>query len=463
MKFNRQAFYRLTPLCVFLVMLSACSGNGQPKQGENQNNAQRGSGGGGGRGGRGRGDAVAVKSTTPQRIAIQRVVDLSGSLISPDQVRVSSEVGGIISSVNAELGQEVRTGQVLIQLDTRELQLAVERAESALRQTEAQLGMDSARPTVVPPDDQIASVRTANANRDDARIKLRQTQEQVTKGLLPRADLDTVETRLKVAEAAVQSALENVRSLKASLQDRRASHELAKKKVADASIRAPVSGVISERLVQKGEFIRENTQVATIVQLSPLKLQTAVQEKYANTIRRNLLVQFKVESFPDEVFEGRVSNISPSVNQQTRTFPVEITVSNSGGKLKPGFFAKGAILTEKDENVLAVPQEALSTLAGVSSVYVIENGEVRQQNVKLGVQEGNFYEVLEGLQGTESLAASSLNEITSGMKVTVSGSPQRAEGATAPNVPPKEVEPETAPRSGGGNNNGARRGDGGNE
>jgi RND family efflux transporter MFP subunit len=451
MKFNRQAFYRFIPICALFLTIAACSGNGQAKQGQNQNSSGP-QGAGGGRGGRGRGEAVAVKSTTPQRISIQRAVDLSGSLVSPDQVRVSSEVGGVISSVNAELGQQVRAGEILIQLDPRELQLAVERTESALRQTEAQLGMDSARPGVIPPDEQIASVRTANANRDDARIKLAQTQEQVTKGLLPRADLDTVETRLKVAEAAVQSALENVRSLKASLQDRRAAHELARKKVADASIRAPASGTIAERLVQRGEFIRENTQVATIVQLSPLTLQTAVQEKYANIIRRNLLVQFKVESFPDEVFEGRVSNISPSVNQQTRTFPVEITVANPGGRLKPGFFAKGAILTEKDENVLAVPQEALSTLAGVSSVYVIENGEVRQQNVKLGVQEGNFYEVLDGLQGTESLAASSLNEITTGMKVTTTGGPQRADGQTPP-----------APRGGGSGNSGARRGDGGNE
>jgi len=244
--------------------------------------------------------------------------------------------------------------------------------------------------------------------------------------------------------------------LKASLQDRRASYELAKKKVADASIRAPVSGAIAERLVQKGEFIRENTQVVTIVQLSPLQLQTAVQEKYANIIRRNLVVQFKVEPFPDEVFEGRVSNISPSVNQQTRTFSVEITVTNPRGRLKPGFFAKGAILTEKDTNVLAVPQEALSTLAGVSSVYVIENGEVRQQNIKLGVQEGNFYEVLEGLQGTESLAASSLNEITTGMKVTA------VAVAPAKDAPAKNAQPSGEGQRRGGGRDRNSVGDGGN-
>lgn len=454
MKLKLQSLFLVVPVCVLVLALQSCSGGNEGQQ-KNQNGGQRGGGG------RGRGDAVHIKSTTPQRISIQRMVDLSGSLISPDQVRVSSEVDGTVASVDADLGQEVQSGQILIQLDTRELQLSVERAESALRQTEASLGIDSSRPGAIPADEQIASVRTALANREDARLKLTQTQELVNKGLVAKSDLDTNDTRLKVAEAAVQSALENVRSLRASLQDRRASHELAKKKLADASIRAPASGTIAERLVQKGEFIRANTQVATIVQLNPLKLQTAVQEKYANVIRRNLAVQFRVEPFPDDVFEGRVSNISPSVNQQTRTFPVEILVSNASGKLKPGFFAKGAILTQRDENVLAVAQEAVSTLAGVSSVYVIEEGAVRQQNVSLGVQEGNFLEITDGLKGTEQLAASNLNEITTGMKVTLAetggtSAPGRGEQAAERGTQPVPQGQDQKPTSG------ARRGFGGN-
>jgi HlyD family secretion protein len=452
MKLKKRPIFLLITLPLVLFTLQACGGSGQAQQSQGNTGGQRGERGGGrGRGG----DTVQVRSTTPRRIAIQRIVDLSGSLISPDQVRVSSEVDGIVASVDADLGQEVRAGQVLIQLDTRELQLAVDRAESALRQTEAQLGIDSSRPNVIPAEEEVAAVRTAIANREDARAKLRQTQELSSKGLVPRADLDTNETRLKVAEAGVQSALESVRSLRASLQDRKASYELAKKKVTDASVRAPASGAIAERLVQKGEFIRANTQVATIVQLNPLKLQTAVQEKYANVIRRNLAVQFRVEPFPDEVFEGRVSNISPTINQQTRTFPVEILVANPTGKLKPGFFAKGVILTQKDENVLAVPQEAVSTLAGVSSVFVIEDGTIRQQNVTLGAQEGNFIEILDGLKGTETLAASNLNEITTGMKVTVATNAPGRSGATETSVLPAPNP--TAPRG-----TGPRRGSGGN-
>jgi HlyD family secretion protein len=462
MKLNLQAFFKLVSLCFLLVALSSCSNSSQQKQGQNQTGGgQRG----GGRGGRGRGgsDPVPVKTTSIQRISIQRSVDLSGSLVSPDQVRVSSEVAGVISSINADLGEEVQAGQILVQLDTRELQLAVERAESALRQTEAQLGVDGSKSSTIPPDEQIASVRTAVANRDDARVKLRQTQESVAKGLVARSDLDTNETRVKVAEANLQAAIENVRALKASLQDRRAAYELSKKKLADASIRAPAAGAISERLVQRGEFVRENTQIVTIVQLNPLKLQTAVQEKFASIIRRNLPVQFKVEPYPNEVFQGRILNISPSINDQNRTFPVEVLVANPTRKLKPGFFAKGTILTNKDENIMAVPQEALSTLAGVSSVYIIENGAVRQQNVTLGTQEGNFYEVVDGLKGNEVLAASSLNEITTGMKVVMmEGDSPKTNKATAAKDEKSDKAAEGQKRGGRGKRKAAPVADGGN-
>src|SRR5262245_30587934 len=91
--------------------------------------------------GAGRAQAVSVQTTGVERAAIQRTVDLAGTLVSPDQARVSSEVAGVVERVDVQLGQEVRPGQVLAELQSRELQLALDRAESALRQTEAQLGM----------------------------------------------------------------------------------------------------------------------------------------------------------------------------------------------------------------------------------------------------------------------------------------------------------------------------------
>ena len=111
-------------------------------------------GGRGGRGGRGGGGgAIHVETSTLKRISVERRVDLSGTLVSPDQARVSSEVAGVVREVTVQLGSAVRVGDVLVRLEPRELTLALERAESALRQIEAQLGIDRAHDSQLPPDE----------------------------------------------------------------------------------------------------------------------------------------------------------------------------------------------------------------------------------------------------------------------------------------------------------------------
>lgn len=397
--FNARAA-KTFPLCVLLTVSGACSsGPPQPQRAESRR------------------AAVQIQTTQVERISIQRQVDVAGTMVSPDQAKVSSEVGGVIRQVLMELGQEVRPGQILVQLEPQELTLALRRAESNLRQTEAQLGIDGTRVKEPPPDEEVPSVRRALANLEDARVQLARAVRLNGQGLLPQVDLDAAQTRMKVNEAAYQSALEEVRSLRAGLQEKRAAYELAQKKLNDASIRSPVSGSVSERLVHPGEYIRENTPVVVIVQMNPLKLRTAVQERHAGLIQPGLPVQFKVESLPGVTFEGKVAFVSPAVEQATRTFTVEILVDNHDRRLKPGFFAKGVIFTRQDANVLAVPEDAVSTLAGVSTVFAVENDKVRPQIVTLGVHEGKFFEVVEGLKGTEVLAVTNLSQLATGVPV----------------------------------------------
>jgi RND family efflux transporter MFP subunit len=362
---------------------------------------------------------VAIRTTNVQRISIQRDVDLAGSLISPDQAKVSSEVAAVVRRVLVELGQEVAAGQIVAKLDTQELELALQRALSQLKQTEAQFGIDGVRVKEPPPDEQISSVRLAAANRDDAQAQLRRAQRLKSQNLLSQADLDTAETRVKVTEANYQAALETVQSLRATLQERRHAAELARKKLNDTDIRSSVGGQVSERFVQQGEYIRENTPVVTIVQMNPLKVKTAIQERYAGIVRVGLPVEFFVESAPGQKFLGRVANVSPSVDQATRTFPVEILVDNRDRRLKPGFFVKGVIFTHKDENVLAVSESAVSTLAGVSNVFIIEDGKARQQMVSLGTRIGDVFELTSGLKGDEILASSNLNMLATGVPVKI--------------------------------------------
>ena len=365
----------------------------------------------------GRSSPIAVSTAPVQHISIQRTVDLAGTLISPDQARVSAEAAGVVQSVTVRLGDEVARGQELVRLAPRELELALERAQSALRQTEAQLGMSDEESQPLP-DDQIAAIRTAAANLEDARTQNQRAEQLAARGLLAGAEVEATRTKLKVAEAGYESAIETVRSLKASLQDRRAAYQLAQKKLNDAVIRAPIAGAVSERLVQPGEFIKEDTPVVTLVQMDPLKVSTAAQEKYAGVIKPGMPIQFSVESYPNDMFRGRIVSVSPAVDQSTRTFAVEAELPNPEHRLKPGFFAKGAILTRVDSSVIAAPDDAVSTLAGVSTVFVVENGVVRPQNVTTGIHQDNLIEIVGGLRGGETLATSNLNQLSAGVAVT---------------------------------------------
>ena len=421
---------RFIVVVAFSITAAACE----------KTNGQASAGGGPGRGGRGgRGQVVAIQTTHVQRMSVQREVELSGTLLSPDMAKISSEVAGVVREVRVQLGTEVKAGDVLVRLEPSELQFALDRAESALRQVEAQLGIDRGLDKQPPADEQIASVRQQIANRDDARATFERAQQLSGRGLLTKADRDTAETRVKVSEANLQAALDTVHSLKASLQDRRASYDLARKKLADAVIKAPVAGAVSERLVQPGEYIRENTPVASVVQVNPLKLKTAIQEKHASLIRPGQGVEFNVEAFQNRTFKGKIAYVSPAVDQATRTFPVEALVENNDRVLKPGFFAKGVVLTKVDENVIAVPEDAISTLAGVSTVYVIEGGKARQQQVTLGARQDKLAEVVTGLKGDETLATTNLSQLATGVPVrsgtgeenTASGQPgggRRGEG-----------------------------------
>jgi membrane fusion protein, multidrug efflux system len=364
-------------------------------------------------------------------MSIERHADVSGTLVSPDQAKVSSEVAGIVREVPIQLGTDVRAGDTLVRLEPRELALALDRADSALKQVEAQLGLTRSDGEQVPPDDQVATVRQAMANRDDAKNAYDRAEQLNGRGLLSKVDRDTAETRLKVMDANYQAALDNARALRATLQDRRASFDLAVKKLNDAVIRAPVAGSVSERLVQPGEYIRENTQVVTIVQMSPLKLRTSIQEKFAGMIRQGQEVRFAVEAFPDRTFDGKVAYVSPAVDQATRTFAIESLVENPDRVLKPGFFAKGTISLKVDDNVMVIPDDTVSTLAGVSTVYVIEDGKARQQIVSLGSHEGKQWEIVDGLKGGEMLAASQLNQLATGMSVTTGEGGTRGGGAGA--------------------------------
>jgi RND family efflux transporter MFP subunit len=147
-----------------------------------------------------------------------------------------------------------------------------------------------------------------------------------------------------------------------------------------------------------------------------------VPEKFAPQIHPGQIVEARVDSFPDNSFRGKLVRVSPASDVSSRSFMVEGLVDNQERKLKPGFFAHGAVLTRIDPNALTIPQQALVTFAGVSKVYVIENDVARERIVQTGGKVGdNDVEIINGVQRGDLVAISGLTRLTNGAAVKVSG------------------------------------------
>lgn len=334
---------------------------------------------------------------------IRRNVESVGSLFAYDEVTVSSEVEGRVEEVFVDVGDHVTRGQSMVKVSPVELQYALEQQRASLRQARARLGLPEEGPDLKDVRD-AAEVKKAAADLNDAEQKLRRAKVLNDQGILPQQNFDEVESKYKSAKAAYDLAIQTVENIGGQVAQYRAAVALAQKKLADTVIRAPFAGQVKERSVTQGQYLKVQTPVMVIVNIDPLRVRLKVPEKMAGWIRVGHDVTLTVEAFPDRSFTGRISRINPSVEPQTRTFEVEALTPNHDGLLKPGFFVKASIPSNKIEKGLFVPTGALQYIYGLYKIYTVEGNILREKEVKIGERKGEEVEIVEGLTASERVA-----------------------------------------------------------
>lgn len=355
---------------------------------------------------------TAVIETTEVRRAVQAV----GTLDPNEEVTVTNQVEGNVQRVLVDLGDAVRQGQLIAELDTRELLLNVEQQRAALQQELARLGLTD--PAASLDEAGTTQVRQAEANFEEARVRFERLQKLSADGVVPQQQFDEQRAKYAVAEAALRASRETVRNIRATVSSRKAALDLAQKKLEDARVLAPISGLVMERLTTTGQYLRANSPVVTLVQNSPLKLKVDVPEAALSGIRAGGPVEFSVDAIPNRKFTGRISRLAPAVSQSSRTLKLEAIVANPDGLLKPGFFARVAIQTDRLEKVLVGPASAVISFAGLEKLYVVEQGKIAERVVRTGLKlDGDRVEILDGIKEGEIVAVSNLAALQQGREV----------------------------------------------
>ena len=361
--------------------------------------------------------AKSVSVSLVHKNSVRRSVDVVGTLAAVDQVTISSEADGRVREVLADLGDRVKAGQILIRLDNEKQQYTFEQQKAAYARALAQYGATDA--DHLPEIEQTPDVKRATADLDQATQNFDRASELFKRTLIPQQALDDARSALQARKAQHESARQNARNLRASIQASQATMNLADRQLRDTDIRAPFDGYVEKRLVNLGELVKSQMPVMAVVRLDPLKVVAEIPEKMAPWITDGRPVELHVDAYRDRAFTGKVTRISPAVNTGTRAFPFEALVPNTDAVLKPGTFARVHVESGKVDDVLTLPYAALQYRYGVNRVFVVNGDRLAMRELQVGERLGDRIEIVSGVKEGEQVAVTDVDTLADGTLVSI--------------------------------------------
>ena len=333
---------------------------------------------------------------------IRESVMSTGTVNAVVTVLVGTQVSGTIKDLYVDYNSPVRKGQILAQIDPAGFQAQVEQARANLAAAEA-------------------NVVKAQAALLDAGRVLERNRTLFGRDHIARSDLDTAETTEQAARAQVAVA-------KAQVQQAKASLDYAETNLRYTRIISPVDGTVISRNVDVGQTVAASFQTPTLFtiarDLTEMQIIANIDEADIGRVKPELPVEFSVDAYPDETFTGTVQVVrnAPVTVQNVVTYDVVVNVDNPGLKLKPGMTANVTIILKEKENILRVPNAALrfrpdhqdnkvGRMQG-AGVWVLVNAKPERIQVKTGISDGNFTELIESTlsEGQEVIVAGGTNE-----------------------------------------------------
>lgn len=324
------------------------------------------------------GPSLAVEVLAVRLGTVVEKTEAVGTARANESVTITAKQTGNVAIVAFEEGQLVKTGQSLIELETRERRAEVDQAKNELEQ--------------------------ARAQRDDARQKLDRSRQLRGTGSVTQARLDELDMTLRGGEARVRGAEARIRMLDARLDDVR--------------ITAPFDGRVGMRQVSIGALVQPGVPITTLDDLSRIKMDFSVPENVLGRLREGLPVFARSSAFPNRVFEGRVQVVDTRVDPVTRAVRVIAMFDNSDEALKPGLFVNIELALAKRENALMIAEEALVPEGPRQFVFAVREGRAIRVEVKLGTRLQGEVEVVEGLKAGEQVVVRGTSRVRHNQPVT---------------------------------------------
>jgi multidrug efflux pump subunit AcrA (membrane-fusion protein) len=389
---------------------------------------------------------VTVSTASATLRQVSAGFEETGSFVADESSDIAPAVAGRVVATPVNVGDFVKQGQVICELDHRDAQLKLdqmraqlEESTAAVRQRQSRIGLNANRTFDANAVPEVAAAKasyeSAQAQARLAAADAKRYENLVKTGDVSRSAFEKARTAQETAdaqanaarqqyEAALNGARESygaVETSQASLEGMRAQLAQAEKGLADTTIRAPFDGSISARPVAAGEHVALTDKIATIVRIGTMKLQLQTPEQRSSRAAIGMTVVARVSAFDGRDFTGKVSAINPSVDPNSRAFILEAHFANPKAELRPGMFATARVLLPGTEDAVFVPRAAVihDRTTDAYQLFVIDNNVARLRVVLTGETAGAEVRILSGLTGKETVATNHQAELFEGSPVAV--------------------------------------------
>jgi len=399
-----------------------------------------------------------VETQMVKRGDIARTIQATGTVVCVDEANISPKVEQRIAWLQVEEGDRVSAGQVLVRLDTTELDAQRRQADAEVRVAQARLRdieagarsqeIRAAEAAVTQAKAQLASTRSAV---EDARRDLERQRQLLAIGGASQQEVDHAQTRydaansqVGVAEAGLAAAQERLSQLKEGATQTQVA--LAREQVSQARtklsywrsqasfyvIRAPISGVVTRKHQFVGDLASPKAPMLTLADTSRTVVRTSVTDEVASRLRVGMSVRADVDALPrSQPLPLRVGRIYPSADPATRLITVELPAPMLAGKVKEGSLARLAMVLERHDHAVIVPGYAVVARPGGKQVaFVVEGGTAKERVIAPGIESEDRLEILSGLAPGEQLIVRGQERLKEGVEVKVKPPKSKPGGGT---------------------------------
>jgi len=337
---------------------------------------------------------IRVVATKPTLMTFEDTVTFVGNLEAEETASVASKVSDVtVLSVNVDVGDEIKRGDILVEMDDSLNRRQIEEARAAVARAEAAIAQ--------------AKSRLSTVEKDYKRYK-QLYEEQV----ISRQQFDQTEGQYEVEKAGLDLAQRELKQAQARLEQLLIVKNYHK-------VAAPVDGVVAERRIDPGDTVKSGDVLLVISRQDNVKVKGPITETDYPKVKLGQPVHVRVDAFLGREFNGKVNRISPVLDPATRTGEVEALMA-SQGLMQPGMFARAFIVVGSHE-ALALPREAVRQLTGTGEWYcfVASDDVAQQRPIKRGAEQGNWVEVTEGIDPSELVITTVVRQLSDGVPVEV--------------------------------------------